>query len=83
MKFSRFSEEPIIAAPDDLNIDRSADCAGQNPHPIERATLVPGWTLIPTVVMADSSGHCAGWYRARGWPGAARKAKTYTNRLNE
>jgi len=27
--------------------------------------------------MADSSGDIAGWYRARGWPVAARKNKTH------
>ena len=34
--------------------------------------------LIPVREMADSSGHFADWYRARGWPVAARKAKTHT-----
>jgi len=29
--------------------------------------------------MADSSGRFAGWYRARGWPVAARKARTHAS----
>ena len=37
---------------------------------------------MPTGALADSSGHGAGWYRARGWPLAARKAKPNTNRPN-
>jgi hypothetical protein len=35
--------------------------------------------LIPACALADSSGHCAGRYRARGWPVAARQTKTHTS----
>ena len=35
--------------------------------------------MIPTPGTADSSGHSRGWYRARGWPAAARKAKTHAD----
>jgi len=38
---------------------------------------------MPAREMADSSGRFAGWYRARGWPVAARKATTHEARQEQ
>jgi hypothetical protein len=42
--------------------------------PIARAKA-----LIPAAEIVDSSNDFGGWYRAPGWPAAARQTKTHAN----